>query len=398
MTPFGRQTPSLTRLAETAVADALDDAGIDPRDVERVFFGNACAGLLQGQEMIRGQVVLRESGLLGSMIINVENACASSSTAAHLAVDAVRSGAADVVLAVGAEELMVEERARTFAAFAGATDTIRLPDMRRLVEAYALGSASTDGVDLTASPFMSHYAAKGRVYMQRHGATPTDLAEVVVASRAVGALSPRAQFTRPTSVEEVLAGRMIADPLHLAMCSPLGNGAAAVLIMSDRAARKHGRTGVRVRGTSLVSNDPDSGTTPTSIAAARAYDAAALDPAEIDLVEVHDAAASALPIALEDLGLVGPGGALALIREHRIGPDGTLPVNTGGGLLSRGHPVGATGCAQLVELADQLRGCAGARQVPGARIALAHNGGGVLADDEAVVAITILERTHGESA
>lgn len=398
MTPFGRQTPTLTGLAETAVAEAMDDAGIEPREVERVFFGNACAGLLQGQEMIRGQVILRESGLLGSMIINVENACASSSTAAHLAIDSVRSGAADIALAVGAEELMVEERARTFAAFAGATDTVRLPDMRRLVEAYALGSASTDGVDLTASPFMSHYAAKGHVYMQRHGATPTDLAEVVVASRAVGALNPRAQFTRPTTVEEVLAGKMIADPLRLAMCSPLGNGAAAVVIMSDRAARKYERTGVRVRGTSLVSNDPTAEATPTSVAAARVYDAAAVDPTEIDLVEVHDAAASALPIALEDLGLVGSGGALALVRGHQTGPDGKLPVNTGGGLLSRGHPVGATGCAQLVELTDQLRGRAGARQVTGARIALAHNGGGVLGDDEAVVAVSVLERTHGESA
>lgn len=398
MTPFGRQTPSLTRLAESAVVEALSDAGIEPREVERVFFGNASAGLLQGQEMIRGQVILRESGLLGSMIVNVENACASSSTAVHLAVEAVRSGAADIVLAVGAEQLIVEERTRTFAAFAGATDTIRLPDMRRLVEAYALGSTPPDGVDLSASPFMAHYAAKGRAYMERHGATQTDLAEVVVASRAVGAFNPRAQFTQQTTVEEVLAGRMIADPLLLAMCSPLGNGAAAVLIMSDRAARKAERIGVRVRATSLVSNNPEAGATPTTIAAARAYNTGAVDPAEVDVVEVHDAAASALPIALEDLGLVGPGEALTLIRDHQMGPTGKLPINTGGGLLSRGHPVGATGCAQLVELADQLRGRAGARQVSGARIALAHNGGGVLADDEAVVAVTVLERTQGESA
>jgi acetyl-CoA acetyltransferase len=398
MTPFGRQTPPLVSLTEHAVDEALKDAGILPGEVEQVFFGNATAGLLQGQEMIRGQVLLRSTGLLGSMIVNIENACASSSSAFHLAVAAVRSGAADIALAVGAEQLVVEDRTRTFAAFAGATDTIRRPEMRRLVEAYALGSASTDGVDLAASPFMEHYAAKGRAYAQHYGATPADFAEVVVASRACGALNPRAQFTSQTTVEEVLAGRMIADPLHLAMCSPIGNGAAAIVVMSDRAARKAGRTGVRVRATSLVSNNPDAGTTPTAIAAVRAFEAGAIEPGEVDLVEVHDAAASALPIALEDLGLVGPGEALSLIRNHELSPAGKLPVNTGGGLLSRGHPVGATGCAQLVELADQLRGRSGGRQVAKVRIALAHNGGGVLGDDEAAVAVTILERTHGDAA
>lgn len=377
------------------MAEALAHAGIEAGDVDQVFFGNASAGLLQGQEMIRGQVLLRDTGLLGSMIVNVENACASSSSAAHLAIAAVRSGAADVALAVGAEQLVVDERTRTFAALASATDTVRRPEMRRLVEAYALGSAPTDGVDLTASPFMAHYAAKALAYLERHGGSPADLAEVVVASRSYGSRNPRAQFTHPTSVEEVLAGRMVADPLRVAMCSPIGNGAAAVLVMSDQAARKAGRATVRVRATALVSRHPGVESGPTPVAAGRAFEAAGLGPDEIDVVEVHDAAASAMPIAVEELGLVAPGMALELIRHRETGPGGRLPVNTGGGLLSRGHPIGATGCAQLVELADQLFGRAGDRQVPLARFALAHNAGGVLDHEEAVVALTILERTQG---
>ena len=392
MTPFGRDTPALVHLVENAVSEALGDAGIEAGDVQQVFFGSASAGLLQGQEMIRGQVLLRDTGLLGSMIVNVENACATSSTAAHLAIAAVRSGAADVAMAVGAEQLVVEQRTRTFAALASATDTVRRADMRLLVEAYALGSAPSDGIDLSASPFMAHYAAKGKVYLELHGGSPADLAEVVVASRAHGALNPRAQFRRPTSVEEVLAGRVIADPFRIAMCSPVGNGAAAVVVMSERAARRAGRATVRVRATALVSNNPTAAVNPTTSAARRAFEAAALDPAQVDVAEVHDAAASALLIAVEDLELARPGMALHLLRNGQFDCAGRLPVNTGGGLLSRGHPIGATGCAQLVELADQLRGRAGSRQVPQARIALAHNAGGVLDGDEAVVAVTILGR------
>jgi len=239
---------------------------------------------------------------------------------------------------------------------------------------------------------MAHYAAKGKAYLELHGGSPADLAEVVVASRAHGALNPRAQFRRPTSVEEVLAGRVIADPFRIAMCSPVGNGAAAVVVMSERAARRAGRASVRVRATSLVSNNPTAAVNPTTSAARRAFEAAALDPAQVDVAEVHDAAASALLIAVEDLELARPGMALHLLRNGQFGCAGQLPVNTGGGLLSRGHPIGATGCAQLVELADQLRGRAGSRQVPQARIALAHNAGGVLDGDEAVVAVTILGR------
>lgn len=394
MTPFGKRTPDLRELAERAAAAALDDAGIGPADVQQVFFGNAAAGLLQGQEMIRGQVLLRDTGLLAAPIVNVENACASSATAFHLAVAAVLGGLADVAIAVGAEQLVVPSRARTFAALAAATDTLRRPEMREIVEAHALGARDPAGIDLAASPFMAHYAAKGAEYLQRHGGTAEDLALVVVKSRRNGALNPNAQFGRPVTVEEVLAGRMVAEPLRLAMCAPIGNGAAALVVMSAAAARRFGRTGVRVSGTALVSNDPASPVPPARAAADRLFGLAAVEPGEVDLVEVHDAAAPAELTLLEDLLLAGPGEALDLLRKGATGIDGELPVNPSGGLLSRGHPIGATGCAQLVELTDQLRGRAGHRQVARARIGLAQNGGGVLDGEEAVVALTLLERTR----
>jgi acetyl-CoA acetyltransferase len=393
MTRFGKETPDLPGLAERAVGDALADAGIGPEEVQQVFFGNAAAGLLHGQEMIRGQVLLRDTGLLGTPIVNVENACASSSTAFQLAVAAVQAEQADVAVAVGAEQLAIPSRERTFAALAGAADTVRLPALRAIVEAHALGVRDPAEIPLAASPLMAHYAAKAETYLERHGGTAEDLALVVVNSRRKGALNPNAQFITPVTVEEVLAGRMIAEPLRLAMCAPISNGAAALVVMSDAAAGRYGRSGVRVRGMSMVSGDPASSVSPARAAADVLFGRTGVEPAEVDLVEVHDAAASAQLILLEELRLAEPGEALDLLRTGATDLNGKLPVNPSGGLLSRGHPIGATGSAQLVELTDQLRGRAGGRQVTRARLGLAENGGGVLDGDEAVVALTLLERT-----
>jgi acetyl-CoA acetyltransferase len=378
-------------LACDAVAAALADAGIGPDAVGQVFCGNAAAGLLTGQEMIRGQVFLADSGLAGVPMINVENACASSSSAFSLAVTAVRAGMVDVVLAVGVEQMAVPDRARTFGALAAGTDTVRRPEMRAIVGALTLGEASDDA-PLSASVFMDHYAEMAIRYLKDSGGDEADLARVVVKSRAFAAHNPAAQLRTPTTVDEVLAGRMIADPLRLAMCAPIGDGAAAVVVMSDAAAGRAGRRGVRVAGHAMTSSNLGIDQPPATRAALRAYDLAGVRPADIDVVEVHDAAAPAELICLEQLGLCGPGEALGLLRDGVTGPGGGLPVNTGGGLLSRGHPVGATGCAQLVELTNQLLGRAGA-QVPGARLALAQNSGGVIGGHEAVAVVTILERT-----
>jgi acetyl-CoA acetyltransferase len=377
-------------LACDAVAAALADAGIGPDMVGQVFCGNAAAGLLTGQEMIRGQVFLAGSGLAGVPMVNVENACASSSSAFSLAVTAVLAGLVDVALAVGVEQMAVPDKARTFGALAAGTDTLRRPEMRAIVGALTLGEPSDD-LPLSASVFMDHYAEKAIRYLKDTGGDEADLARVVVKSRAFAAHNPAAQLRKPTTVDEVLAGRMIADPLRLAMCAPIGDGAAAVVVMSEAAARRHDRRAVRVAGLAMTSSDLSAALPPATRAARAAFDLAGVGPSEISVLEVHDAAAPAELVCLEQIELCGPGEALGLLRDGVTGPGGRQPVNTGGGLLSRGHPVGATGCAQLVELANQLLGRAGA-QVPGARWALAQNSGGVIGDHEAVAVVTILER------
>ena len=391
MTAFGKGEAGLLQLTERVVAGALSDASIGPSEVQQVYFGNGAAGLLQGQEMIRGQVLLRDTGLLGAPVINVENACASSSTAFFLACNAVRSGQADVALAVGVEQLVVAEKARSFAALASATDTQRRSEMQALVQGHSNSGASDAGV-MTSSPLMDHYASKGQAYLDRTGATVEDLARVVVKSRRFGSLNPKAQFTKECTVEEVLASRLISSPLRMHMCAPLSNGAAAVLVMSQTEAVRRGLDALRVRSVAVVSNDPRSSTSPTSRAAQRAYAEAGVDAADIDFAEVHDAAAPAELILMEELGLTPPGDAFKLLRHGETGLGGARPINPSGGLLSRGHPIGATGAAQVVELADQLRGRCGSRQVEGARIGLAQNGGGVLEGDEATVTVTIMER------
>lgn len=391
VTDFSKTGPGLRALSEQAVAAALADAGVEAREVQQVYFGNGAAGLLQGQEMIRGQVLLRDTGLLGSAVINVENACASSSTAFFLACAAVASGQVDVAVAMGAEQLVVPNKPRSFAALASATDTERRGNMRAVVRQLALGEEGTEELP-SSSPLMEHYAAKGQEYLDRSGATVEDLALVVVKSRTFGALNPRAHFTNGATLEQVLASRLISPPLHMHMCAPLSNGAAAVVLLSQAEAVRRGLNQVRVQAVSLLSNDPSSPHSPTRKAAQQAFERAGISPEDVDLAEVHDAAAPAELIIMEELGLAAPDSAFKLVRLGETGPGGRLPVNTSGGLMSRGHPIGATGCAQIVELADQLRGRAGTRQVDGARIALAQNGGGVLDGEEATVTVSVLER------
>ena len=401
MTQFGKFPDSTIRsLAEEAVGEALRDAGIGPEAVQMVFFSNATAGVLHGQEMIRGQVALRHTGLLGVPIVNVENACASASTAFHLACMAVGSGSVDVVLAVGSEKLTHEDKAKSFAAIGTAVDMLQLRELREQVRAprpVAAGAGSpapveAEGADGKRSFFMDIYAAMTRAYMERSGASVRDLAEVAVKSHRNAALNPKAQFRTEVSVEEVLASREISPPLTLLMCSPIGDGAAAVVVCSEEYARRVGGAPVRVRACTLVSGTDRTAGQPGAVerAAEGAYAAAGLGPGDLDVVEVHDAAAPAELMCYEELGLCGPGEGARLLASGDTALGGRLPVNPSGGLLSKGHPIGATGCGQLVELIDQLRGRCGPRQVEGARVALAENGGGFLGTDAAAMVVTIL--------
>ena len=389
MTAFGKfPDTSLKALAGEAVGGALADAGFAPGEVDAVYFANAVAGLITGQEMVRGQVALRETGLLGAPVFNVENACASASSAFNLAAAAVGSGQAEVALAVGAEKLVHPDKQRSFAALAAATDLERRADL----EAYVYGE---DGDPGSGSLFMDVYALLARRYAERSDATEADFAAVAVKNHRHGALNPKAQYRDEVTVEEVLASRRISGPLRLLMCSPIGDGAAALVLCSAERAAAAGIEPVYVRGTALASGRDDDGPLAVERAAARAYEQAGLGPDELDVLEVHDAAAPAELQIYEELGICGPGEGAALLRSGATALGGRVPVNPSGGLLSKGHPVGATGCAQLVELTEQLRGHAGERQVEGARVGLAENAGGFLGPDQAVASVTILARDPG---
>src|SRR6266540_3662436 len=399
MTRFGKfMDRSVRSLAEEAVRDALDDASVPPGEVDIAFFSNAVAGVLTGQEMIRGQVALRHTGLLGIPIVNVENACASASTAFYLAWMAVASGTAEVALAVGAEKLTHPDKARSFAAIGTAVDLEQLGDLERQM-AHRAGGGSPGEAGGGRSFFMDVYASTTQAYMERGGATAEDFAQVSVKNHHHGALNPKAQYREEVTLEQVLGGRRIAGPLTLLMCSPIGDGAAALVLCSEERARRLDAEPVRVRSTVLVSGRDRESEDPPAVerAAALAYERAGTGPQDLDVLEVHDAAAPAELILYEELGLCAAGDGPKLLASGDTALGGRMPVNPSGGLLSKGHPIGATGCGQLVELVDQLRGRCGDRQVAGARTALAENGGGFLGNDPAATVVTIVSRYPPES-
>jgi acetyl-CoA acetyltransferase len=315
---------------------------------------------------------------MGTPTINVDNACASGSSAFHLAWLAVASGQVDAALAIGAEKLTHENKAVTFTAFASGVDVEERNRMMR----------ETPG---NHSLFMDIYAAKTRKYMAASGATPEDFALVCVKSRHAASLSQWAQFRNKVTVEEVLASRMVSQPLTLPMCSPIADGAAAAILVSEDVAKSLGTVPVQVRASTIVSANRD-GVDPVCAVRAGdlAYEQAGVGPEDIHVAEVHDASAPAEIMLYERLGFAEVYCGVALLRQGVTSIGGRMPVNPGGGLLSRGHPVGATGIAQLVELTMQLRGTAGGRQREGAKVALAECSGGEIGLDSALAAVTIL--------
>jgi acetyl-CoA acyltransferase len=384
MTAFGKfLNRNLRSLTKEAVDAALSDACASLSDVELVVFGNAMAGMVSGQECVRAEAALRETELFGRPMINVENACASGSTAVHVARMAVASGQCEAALAIGAEKLAHTDKTVAFRAMESAVDQEEADDLKR-----RFGIQGNE-----RSIFMDVYAELTRAYMKRSGAGPEDFAAVAVKSHQAAALNPKAQFRNEVSAAEVLQSRMIAEPLTLLMCSPIADGAAAVLVTTEAWARRHGSHYVYLAASALVTGAGDrGGRTGSSRAAERAYRQAGVEPRDVDVVELHDASAPAELMHYEDLQLCGEGEGAELLRSGATALGGRLPVNPSGGLLSKGHPVGATGVAQIVELIDQLRGRCGARQRDGAKVALADNGGGFIGTDAAVAVATILTR------
>ncbi len=397
MTRFGKHMESgLKAIGAEAVKAALADAGVEAGALEAAFVGNAAAGLVTGQECIRGQVILRGMGIGRIPVINVENACASASTALHQACMAVTAGAFDLVLALGVEKLYHEDKRRSFAAFSGAVDVELLAPMLEALKQGASGGKGGQGgggAGEKRSMFMDIYAAAARAHMQRYGTTERQFAAVAAKNSLHGSLNPRAQFREVLSIEDVLAAPMIAPPLTRPMCSPIGDGAAAVVVASESRARQLGiRLPVRVLSCALHSGWDRAPDEPgvAELCAAEAYAEAGVGPGEIDLLECHDASAPAEIMAYEALGLCEKGGGGPLVESGATRLGGRIPVNSSGGLLRKGHPVGATGIAQIVELTEQIQGRCGARQVEGARVGLAHNGGGAIGTDAAAMCVTIL--------
>lgn len=370
-TSFGRHTDrSMQSLVEEAWGAAREDSGLTGADVSSVFFGNAAQGVLWGQEMIRGQVALKGTDLAGKPVVNVENACASGSSAAFLAYSAVASGAVETAVAVGAEKLLHPDKARSFAAIESGTDL----------------SLALEGPESSGSVMMAAYAAEADKYARKFVPVDEALAEIAVKNRRHAAANPAAQYRELISREEVLNGRMVAAPLRMLMCSPLTDGAAAIVFSSKAPGAQ---PDVRVSGMAMAGHRP--GGTVVAEATVRALAAAGIGVGECDVLQMHDACAFAELKQMEDIGLVGPGEAVSAVLAGETAVGGGFPINTDGGLLSRGHALGATGLAQLIELTRQLRGEATGRQVDGARTALAANSGGWMGDDYAAAVSTVLQ-------
>ena len=365
MTKFGPlPDKSVKDITGNAVNAALSDAGIGIGDIESAYFANATQGALEGQYMIPGQVALRSIGLQGVPVVNVENACASASTAFSLACKDIRSGDSSVALAVGAEKMITPDKAKNMAVFDGAIDVNgrdeTLDGLMALSDGFELPPEATEETGMR-SVFMDVYAAIAKHHMKLHGTTQRQMAAVAAKNHDHSVHNERAQFRKSFTVEEVLEARKISWPLTLPMCSPISDGGAAAILCSEDALDRFDKSrAVKVAASVIATGserDPDDNNSHvTRIAAGRAYEKAGVGPKDMSVSEVHDASAIAEIMQTENLGFceIGEGGALAESGATTIG--GQIPVNPSGGLESKGHPIGATGLGQIYELATQLRG------------------------------------------
>ncbi len=408
MTKFGKHMDrNMKSLAAEATHLALEHAGITKEKVQAAVVGNAYQGLATGQESIRGQVVLRAMGIGNIPVTNVENACCSSATALQVAWMDVALGLHDVALVLGMEKMFLEDRAARLKLYSSSADVevveqivaaMKADAERKRKEAEEKGEAKDDKKDEKkskgGSAFMEIYAMGTRLHMDKYGLTQRQLACVSSKNHNHSVHNPFAQYQKPFTVEEVLAAPLIAYPLTLPMCSPVGDGAAALIICSKDYVKKLGVSKpVKILATVLGGgmdrgfDDPDIGERLAKVA----YETAGVGPEDIDVAEFHDATAFGEVLQTEALGFCprGEGGIFAEQGHSTIG--GKLPINPSGGLESKGHPVGATGAGQIAELVWQLRGEAGKRQVENARIALAENGGGNIGIEEAAMMLTILQ-------
>ncbi|MDI6742516.1 MAG: thiolase family protein [Smithella sp.] len=449
---FGKHMDkSIKDLAITTATGCLKDAGLNKNDIQTLFFSNAGWGE-RGQMTIRGQVALKEMGIEGIPITNVENACAGGSTALHHAWYGVAGGLYDITMAVGAEKLYASNKNLVFNGFLGGIDIENVLTMVKTLSIFALTDEEKASVErfkqryqsqkdtegkkqskskeplwkeyrdrLTAgivlaekigydtvwqlakltsgdhSPFMDVYGYACRQHMKKYGSTVEQLAIIASKNHFNSTLNPNAQYCFEVPVEKVLSDRIVSWPLTRAMCAPIGDGSASAILCSEEMVKRLGLSSqaVKIRAsvlgsairTSFDSDIPEIGERLSK----QAYETAGVGPQDINVAEVHDASAFGEVVQAENLGFCpkGEGGIFAEKGETSL--KGRIPINPSGGLESRGHPIGASGLAQIHELVTQLRGNAGKRQVANARLAMAENGGGALGAEEAAMCIHILE-------
>jgi len=435
--------------AET-VDGCLKDAQIGKEDLQALWFSNSSWGQREFQICIRGQVALREYGIDGIPITNVENACAGGSTAFHNAWMGVASELYDVTMAVGVEKIYHLNKTAMFAGFLGGVDVSRIKEDLEKLKDFAPNSDSFKGdgssksgkgnlsdkksslfgqiqksigdlrdkavtaIDLGEklgydtimklasagikgrTPFMDMYSYIARKHMEKYGSTQNQLAVIASKNHFHSSLNPNAHYNFVMSPDEVLSDRVVSWPLTRAMCAPISDGASSAILVSEKFVKKFNlqEKAVKVRASVLASGreKEKENETITGRASRKAFEIASLGPEDIQIAEVHDATAFGELYQSEQLGFCkeGEGGLYAESGATKLG--GARPINTSGGLESRGHPIGASGLAQIHELVVQLQRRCGKRQAPGVKIALAQNGGGAIGNEEAAMCIHVLEK------
>lgn len=343
-------------LAREAVGGAMKDAGIEPRQIQALFVGNMLSGMLGGQEHL-GAFFAEELGLTRAAAFKIEGACASGGLAIHNAVNSIVSGQYETVVVLGVE---------------------KMTDHRPEDVATALMGAGSSEERAAGCTFPGLYAILARAHMQTFGTREEDLAAVAVKNHYHASLNPNAQFHRPITTTQVLKSHCVTDPLKLLDCSPISDGASALVLTAKAKGVSIVASAVATDTLGIAHRESLVELKATNVAAERSYKQAAVEAKDIDVAEVHDCFTIAEILALEDLGFVKKGEAGRGVGRgaFTLGTAKRTVVNPSGGLKGCGHPIGATGVKQVVELVEQLRGMAGKRQAENARIGLAHNVGG----------------------
>ena len=395
---------SMKDLTRDTYLGVLEDAGMkDGRDIEFAWFGNCAMGTLWGQDIIRGHVCMSplvEEGLFPERVplINVEGACATASTAFHGAWKDILSCQCEVSLAMGVDKFYHPDMEKVLAAYQQGID---LEDKDRLVKEYE-AVAEECGREFTLGPghtvFMDTYAMQACWHMWKWGTTQEQIAIGASKNHYNGSLNPKAQYQFEVPVEKVMEDYLVSYPLTRSMCAPIGDGGAGAILCSEDYLKSQPaevqKRAVKVLASAMSSGKHRDISEPSlsKYAADRAYQTAGIGPQDIDVAEVHDATSFCEIYQVEMLGFCSIGEGGKFIESGATKLDGPIPINTSGGLVSKGHPVGSTGLSMIYEIVTQLRDGAGPRQVPNARIGLTENGGGVISTEEFSCCVTVLQK------